>query len=76
MDYATHLFKRRRFARLIITLCISWYVSYKLSYLVCRIAPPSVMPATFGAKPLLSDAYRADVSIPENLIAFLPQQVH
>jgi transposase-like protein len=32
MDYATHLFKRRRFDRWIITLCIRWYVSYKLSY--------------------------------------------
>jgi len=32
MDYATHLFKRRRFDRLIITLCIRWYVTYKLSY--------------------------------------------
>jgi Transposase and inactivated derivatives len=32
MDYATHLFKRHRFDRLIITLCIHWYVSYKLSY--------------------------------------------
>jgi transposase-like protein len=32
MDYATHLFKRRRFDRLIITLCVRWYMTYKLSY--------------------------------------------
>jgi transposase-like protein len=32
MDYATHLFRRRRFDRLIIVLCVRWYVSYKLSY--------------------------------------------
>jgi transposase-like protein len=32
MDYATHLFKRRRFDRLIITLCVRWHMTYKLSY--------------------------------------------
>src|ERR671918_1916187 len=32
MNYADHLFKRRHFDRLIITLCVRWYVSYKLSY--------------------------------------------
>ena len=32
MDYADHLFKRRHFDRLIIILCVRWYVTYKLSY--------------------------------------------
>ena len=32
MDYADHLFKRRHFDRPVITLCVRWYVSYKLSY--------------------------------------------
>jgi transposase-like protein len=32
MTFADHLFKRRHFDRLIITLCVRWYVSYKLSY--------------------------------------------
>jgi putative transposase len=32
MDYADHLFKRRHFGRLIILLCVRWYVTYKLSY--------------------------------------------
>ena len=32
MTFADHLFKRRHFDRLIITLCIRWHVRYKLSY--------------------------------------------
>jgi transposase-like protein len=32
MTFADHLFKRRHFDRLIITLCVRWYVSYRLSY--------------------------------------------
>ena len=32
MNYANYLFKRRRFDRDIIILCVCWYVSYKLSY--------------------------------------------
>ena len=32
MTFADHLFKRRHFDRLIITLCIRWYLRYKLSY--------------------------------------------
>jgi transposase-like protein len=32
MDYADYLFKRRHFDRLIILLCVRWYVTYKLSY--------------------------------------------
>lgn len=32
MTFADHLFKRRHFDRPIITLCVRWYVSYKLSY--------------------------------------------
>src|SRR5215210_1042798 len=32
MTFADHLFKRRHFDRLIITLCVRWYVRYKLSY--------------------------------------------
>jgi transposase-like protein len=32
MDYTDHLFKRRYFDRLIILLCVRWYVTYKLSY--------------------------------------------
>jgi transposase-like protein len=31
MTFADHLFKRRHFDRLIITLCVRCYVSYKLS---------------------------------------------
>src|ERR671919_646605 len=32
MSYADHLFKRRHFDRLIIILCVRWYVRFKLSY--------------------------------------------
>jgi hypothetical protein len=32
MTFADHLFKRRHFDRLIMTLCVHWYVRYKLSY--------------------------------------------
>ena len=32
MNYADHLFKRRHFDRFVITLCVRWYASYKLSY--------------------------------------------
>ena len=32
MTFADYLFKRRHFDRLIITLCVRWYVRYKLSY--------------------------------------------
>jgi transposase-like protein len=32
MTFADHLFKRRHFDRLIITLCVRWYVRYKVSY--------------------------------------------
>jgi hypothetical protein len=31
MTFADHLFKRRHFDRLIITLCVRGYVTYKLS---------------------------------------------
>jgi transposase-like protein len=32
MTFADHLFKRRHFDRLMIILCVRWYVRYKLSY--------------------------------------------
>jgi transposase-like protein len=32
MTFADHLFKRHRFDRLVMLLCVRWYVSYKLSY--------------------------------------------
>jgi transposase-like protein len=32
MSYVDHLFKRRHFDRLIIILCVRWYVRFKLSY--------------------------------------------
>src|ERR671918_1444246 len=32
MTFADHLFKRRHFDRLVIILCVRWYVRYKLSY--------------------------------------------
>jgi transposase-like protein len=32
MTLADHLFKRHRFDRLVMVLCVRWYVSYKLSY--------------------------------------------
>jgi transposase-like protein len=32
MTFAEHLFKRRHFDRLVIILCVRWYVRYKLSY--------------------------------------------
>jgi len=32
MTFADHLFKRLHFDRLMITPCVCWYVSYKLSY--------------------------------------------
>jgi transposase-like protein len=32
MSFAEHLFKRRHFDRLVIILCVRWYVRYKLSY--------------------------------------------
>src|SRR5437763_8067740 len=32
MTFAYYLFKRHRFDRLVMVLCVRWYVSYKLSY--------------------------------------------
>jgi transposase-like protein len=32
MTFADHLFKRHRFDRLVMVLCVRWYVTYKLSY--------------------------------------------
>jgi len=32
MTLADHLFKRHRFDRLVMVLCVRWYLSYKLSY--------------------------------------------
>jgi IS6 family transposase len=32
MTLADHLFKRHRFDRMVMVLCVRWYVSYKLSY--------------------------------------------
>ena len=34
MTLADYLFKRHRFDRLVMVLCVRWYVTYKLSYQV------------------------------------------